>query len=362
LQFAEKDGALQANRIAFSAVGTELLEAQYGPAATVWRINLGWRRRKEKSIHGFNIDVTTGLWAKDAQAPDDDSNGEGDTRTPPQRIIPFVEDRRNVFIVRPGATLDHGAMATLQYALKRGIEREFQLEESELMVEPLPDRDKRYALLFYEAAEGGAGVLTRLATDPEAICRVAARALDVCHFERTGEHWVAEELRNTDTSCEAGCYGCLLSYYNQPDHGVIDRQHKEVRELLCRLAHAEARKGSEGRTAEDQFAELWRLSSSSLEHAWLTVVRDQDYHLPDRAQRLIEEHGTRPDFAYSRAQALIYVDGPHHDGDAQKRLDAAITDRLEDAGYTVIRFGVDRATWSARFRAYPDIFGKGTRA
>jgi very-short-patch-repair endonuclease len=133
-------------------------------------------------------------------------------------------------------------------------------------------------------------------------------------------------------------------------------------QLLCRLTHAEAEKGSEGRSAEDQFAELWRLSASSLEHAWLTLVREQRYYLPDRAQRLIEEHGTRPDFAYSKAQALVYVDGPHHDGDEQKRLDAAITERLEDAGYTVIRFGVDKDAWAAIFASYPDIFGKGSRA
>ena len=361
LQFAEKVGVLQANRIIFSADGSELLEAQYGPAATVWRINLGWRRRKEKSIYGFNIDVTTGLWAKDAQAPDD-ANSEGDSKTPPQRIIPFVEDRRNILIVRPRIALDRVGMATLQYALKRGVEREFQLEESELMVEPLPNYDERNSILLYEAAEGGAGVLTRLARDPEAIRRVATRALELCHFAPTGQSWVAEELTDIDTSCEAGCYRCLLSYYNQPDHSIIDRKKQEVMQLLCRLTHAEAEKGSEGRSAEDQFAELWRLSASSLEHAWLTLVREQRYYLPDRAQRLIEEHGTRPDFAYSKAQALVYVDGPHHDGDAQKRLDATITDRLEDAGYTVIRFGVDQDAWSAVFASYPDIFGRGSRA
>ena len=68
-------------------------------------------------------------------------------------------------------------MATLQAALKRGIEMTFQIEESELVAEPLPRQDDRKALLFYEAAEGGAGVLTRLATEPGAMAQVAAQAL-----------------------------------------------------------------------------------------------------------------------------------------------------------------------------------------
>ena len=42
-------------------------------------------------------------------------------QTPPQRIVPYVEDRRNVLIVRPEEDLAPNTMATLQYALKRGI-------------------------------------------------------------------------------------------------------------------------------------------------------------------------------------------------------------------------------------------------
>jgi hypothetical protein len=38
------------------------------------------------------------------------------------------------------------------------------------------------------------------------------------------------------TKCVAGCYRCLLSYYNQPDHLVIDRRDKAARVLLLRLA------------------------------------------------------------------------------------------------------------------------------
>ena len=41
----------------------------------------------------------------------------------------------------------------------RGIAVVFQLEEGEILGEPLPARDNRRAVLAYEAAEGGAGVL-----------------------------------------------------------------------------------------------------------------------------------------------------------------------------------------------------------
>ena len=56
----------------------------------------------------------------------------------------------------------------LMYALKRAIEAVFQLESNELAVEPLPSHTGDHAwsrLLFFEAAEGGAGVLRRLATE-----------------------------------------------------------------------------------------------------------------------------------------------------------------------------------------------------
>jgi hypothetical protein len=64
---------------------------------------------------------------------------------PNQPIVPFVEDHRNVLILRPDKPLELEAMATLQAALKRGIEMVFQIEESELVAEPLPKQDERKA-------------------------------------------------------------------------------------------------------------------------------------------------------------------------------------------------------------------------
>ena len=150
VRFAHADGRRQCLSTHYSEGGEELLDVRYGPAATLWRVNLGWRRRKEKSIYGFNIDVTTGEWSKDQQAPEDADDDMGHEARVVQRIIPFVEDRKNCLIVQCKVQLDEAARATLQYALKRGIEAVFQLESSELAAEALPDLEHRNAILLYE--------------------------------------------------------------------------------------------------------------------------------------------------------------------------------------------------------------------
>ncbi|MFZ1103752.1 MAG: hypothetical protein WAN86_13075, partial [Hyphomicrobiaceae bacterium] len=41
-----------------------------------------------------------------------------------------------------------------------------------------------------------------------------------------------------DTRCVAGCYRCLLSYYNQPDHELIERMDAQVSSVLLRLSRS----------------------------------------------------------------------------------------------------------------------------
>ena len=92
-------------------------------------------------------------------------------------------------------------MASLEAALKRAIQLEYQLEDSELATEPLPTRQKRRHLLFYEAAEGGAGVLRQLVEDPSAWTRVARTALKLCHFDpETGTDFGKGRARRGEVS------------------------------------------------------------------------------------------------------------------------------------------------------------------
>ena len=87
--------------------------------------------------------------------------------------MPYVEDHRNVLLVEPVRSLPVAVMASLQPALKNAIQVLYQLEDSELAVEPMPKLDERRLLLYYESAEGGAGVLRQLLDNPDAIAEVA---------------------------------------------------------------------------------------------------------------------------------------------------------------------------------------------
>ncbi|MFX1715551.1 DEAD/DEAH box helicase [Paraburkholderia sp. A1RO-5L] len=378
LQFAddERAGSHDVDRTLIEDEQGPILELQYAQSATVWRMNFGMRRRKNKNILGFMMNPSTGHWVRD----ENDSNGEPESdsdappdRTPPQRIVPYVEDRRNILIVRPHyrlGELSARTLTTLQYALKRGIEAVYQLEESELMAEPLPTRDNRQSILFFEAAEGGAGVLTRIATEPTAMAAVAAKALEVMHFlsPAQGEPWqrqtLVEALESDDKPfCEAGCYRCLLSYYNQPDHTLIDRKDKDagglLLDVLCRLTHASTVQGSLGRTPEQHDAELSRTTGSSLEQAWLAHVAENGYRKPDHGQYTIGTAGTCADFFYDDLHLAVFIDGPHHDGEVQKQKDTDINRKLDELGYLVVRFPKEAAVWPDIFKKNADLFGPG---
>lgn len=239
-----RDGRLDvASATAADAVGSTLA-IHYSPGARISRINKGLRRRKEKSLLGFGIDAATGRWVK---APGDDSD-EDDTPEGPvtQRVVPIVQDNKNAALFQPAdGTLTETAITTLQHALTRGIEIVFQLEEGEVLTEPVPARDNRRAILAFEATEGGAGVLGRLISEPDAIGKVAKTALELMHFDKVDEAIAAGDpglLEDTpDAGCVKGCYRCLLSYYNQPDQELINRTDDDVKHLLLRLACSEVK-------------------------------------------------------------------------------------------------------------------------
>ena len=337
-----------------ATVGDGLLVLTYADAAAIRVANLGRRRRKTGEL-GFYVDTVTGRWltdkAADATTPEGELDDAGNITTK-RRVIPFVEDTRNILITRATTTLTPEQATTLRYALERGIEAAFQLEGSELSTQALPDPLDRGRSLFMEANEGGAGVLRRLVDEPHALALAAETALGIMHFSADGHDLLADapdELR-----CERACYDCLLAYDNQIEHGLIDRH--SVRDLLVQLSRAETHlDASEGPAADDLAARC----DSGLERRFLDYLIAHDHRLPTSAQELIAEAKARPDFLYRDAGVAVFLDGPVHEGRRAAERDAQADLRLMDLGWTVIRIQHDE-DWAARIAGYGSVFGKGT--
>ncbi len=344
--------------------GGRLAELVYGDTATVRVINRGRRRRKNANDIGFWLDPVRGRWLSETQATDRSPEDEGlnalrdAVRT--VKVVPFVEDRKNICVLRLAESVPEPVAVTLRYALERGIEAVFQLEDAELTSEELPDQDGRARMLFIESAEGGAGVLRRLHDEPDALAEVAKAALEIIHYDpATGED--RGQAEGASERCELGCYDCLLSYTNQMSHPVIDR-HSAV-SLLQRLAGTRTQATGGHASAEEHASDLFAACTTGLEKEFLEFLLKGGYRLPDEAQCLVPEAQARPDFVYRLRAGFVavFVDGPVRDEKLVRERDAAAEDRLFNIGWLVIRFRHDEAGegWDQTVRKNPGVFGSG---
>ena len=306
---------------------TPLGTMTYGDTALIRRMNVGLRRRKDKHLKGYLLDTLEGRWAKEADLTKNTPGQEPRIRP----VIPYVEDRRNAMMVELDPSINEDQRRALMYALKRAIETVYQLESSELAVEPLPGHTGDHAwsrLLFFEAAEGGAGVLRRVATEDGQLRLVARKALELLHFNPdTGQDQHRAQYARED--CAQACYDCLLSYSNQWDHQHLDRH--TVTELLQRLMRARTETPPDEQTPDDQYQNL-AAASNSLESQFLTVLTTHGYRLPDDAQQMVDGYYVRPDFAYHTGgmDVAVFLDGPIHDGEYQQQKDDKARAKLED--------------------------------
>ncbi|MCD6541329.1 DUF1998 domain-containing protein, partial [Candidatus Bipolaricaulota bacterium] len=322
--------------------GKPVLELVYAPSATIALINRGPRGAR---IPGFLVDLDTGMVLQER-----DISERGSDRTHVERVQLFVQDVQNMLQVRirdKAVAEDPVAEVSLLYALKRGIEQAFQLEEDELEVEIL-GRGRWHSLVFYEAAEGGLGALRRLVEEPHSLAQVAQEALGLCHFALDG----------TDKAEDAhpACYECLLSFNNQYLAPLLNRLR--IRPFLLTLVKSKVERYSAGRARENQYR--WLLERidprSSLEREVLDLMYRKGYRLPDGAQKSIPEPRCLVDFFYE-PNVLVFCDGPAHDLGTTRREDEALRLELVAQGYRVVvlRYDEDLET---QFRRYPEVFGK----
>jgi Lhr-like helicase len=325
--------------------GSTVMDITYSPSAQIWKINKGWRRRGNKAQYGFTINPMTGYWSKEVKGDEseDQKTTEDDAieRAPSQVVVPYVEDRRNIMILAPAMDLDKEDMATIQAALRRGIETIFEIEESELAAEALPSKDDRKTILLYEASEGGAGVLSRIAKEPELFRSIARKALEIMHYDyKTGydiNTLTAEyeaKINRKEATCETGCYSCLLSYYNQPDHELIDRRRPGVLRFLIALAECDAWEQKETVKPQGKVAE------------WLAELDRFSLRRPDEIG--FSNGKINADAIYREHCAIVVI------GEAMRET----LENAEKIGYSLIEFPPDISKWPEVFDCNKQIFGE----
>ncbi|NMM24766.1 MAG: DEAD/DEAH box helicase [Phycicoccus sp.] len=341
--------------------GRPVLELVHADAAVMRISNVGRRRRKDLHDRGYWLDLHEGNWLSDKKAADatvdTDALTASDDVAVKEKVTPYVEDRRNMLILRLCDAAPDEVTVTLRAALERAAEATFQLEDSELDGKALPDLDHRGRMLLTESAEGGAGVLSRLVDEPTALAQVARTALELIHYDPD----TGEDLGNAPGAqerCEKGCYDCLLSYSNQYEHRAIDRH--TIVPLLRQLMTSVVQSGAGGKVRAEQRTWLNALSDSGLERKFVDWLSEHGYRLPDDAQRTVSPAQARPDLVYDLPgnPVALFVDGPHHDDATQKLRDDRAAERLENLGWAVVRVHHDE-DWQAMADRHGWLFGPG---
>jgi len=227
----------------------------------------------------------------------------------------FVSD---VMVVGPFKSFEEAA--NYMESMKVGASIDLDISTSEID-SFINGREENYHVTFFETVPGGSGYIEVLFQYRESVMKTARTLLDSC-------------------DCKTACYRCLLSFWNQPYHSVLNR--KKAIEVLDFIQTAGATTvvkipGTRREKTSDGNLE------SPAEAKFLNIVRE--FGLPDphlQYQVTISNMTTIADFAYPDIKLLIYIDGyTYHKGKGQEKIDLDRRQELilKASGYEVIRIG-----------------------
>ncbi len=302
--------------------GEVLLRLRYLPTARLVWVNRKWRVAREDK-NGFSIDVKTGVFVSDRRRAELEEKNESTDHI--RDVMFYTTNISDALYVEPvpALGLDDDGVLTLQFALKRAIERVFQVEPSELGVTPIGE-PTRPNMLYYEAAEGSLGVLCQIAEQAGPWRRVVEEAWKVCQFD-------------TDPNASKASYDNLLDYYNRRQHPRLNRW--VIKDALEKLAACtfESVNSPPYADYDDHFEKLVKQSdpNSSTEHKFLAHLHTHGLRLPDAAQKSFSGIYVQPDYFYE-PNVWIFCDGTPHDESRVREDDHSKRQAIINAGGEVV--------------------------
>ena len=329
-------GHMRVGRVHVS--GSPLLCFRYIPTCRIFLHNARWKISREQ---GFYIGTISGRWRK---SPDPKAKPEEKNKDPVALVQLMTDFTADALSLEPDPTLglEEAGVVTLQYAIKRAIERIYVAESREIATEVI---GKGSHILIYEASEGSLGILRRIIEDAAAFPAIIAAAREICRFDE-------KEYQ------EAASYDDLLDYYNQIDHRTIDRF--TIKDALERLlaGSVEIQANPEAGDYHAHYRALREQTdpNSELERKFLDYLHSRGLRLPEAAQPRVQGIYCMPDFLYE-PDVYVFCDGSVHDEPEQRGRDKQQREALRNAGLQclVLLYTEDIAAFVDR---RPDIFPK----
>ena len=325
--FRYPEGMASTKNLLIQKGGESLLNIIYGQSTELIKINRKSRRSPKES---FAIDKRNGKWLsqKDLEVQETMDNKKD--------VMIFVRDTADTLYIQPLKALELSSEQTisLSYAIKRGAERLFQVEENEIGVRVMGKKDNPNILLF-EASEGSLGILSQLIQEPQKLKELFVESYSCMHFDPL-------TLEETDLgkTLPKASYQDLLSYYNQRDHELLNRYDiKEALEYLmtCDLSTVQ---GVNDRWKQYNFLLENYDKSSATEKPLIEYLNKHNLAFPDKAQYNMEDFYISVDFVYNteNGPTLVFCDGSVHDDELVKEDDGRKRNLLREAGYDIIEW------------------------
>jgi hypothetical protein len=239
-----------------------------------------------------------------------------------RRIVLFVRGSHDMLEL----TLEAGADAlSVGASLIQGIQLAFQLDSSEIDGYAFVSESSPPRVLLYETDEGGIGVLSALGGG-EGWSRLIDTTLRALHVD-------PETGKEQPGACVSACYDCLLTFYNQQHHRVLDR--RPAVELLLAMRGGSYTPNAADGPGYDRLIE----HAQGIEREVLEVMRRRGLPAPPEHHRVITLDGSlvaEADLYYPDQRICVMCDGTPHDQAGVREEDERKRRELKGAGYRVV--------------------------